>query len=77
MIDTNFMSQRLYALVLFIHLFIYLCIYLFSRVAEVREKYLENEIFPGQGKVREFRGEQILSCKSNLKFEVIQLAPLK
>ena len=27
-----------------------------TRVATVREKYLENEIFPGQGKVREFCG---------------------
>ena len=26
------------------------------RVATVREKYLENEIFPGQGKVRKFCG---------------------
>ena len=26
------------------------------RVATVREKYLENEIFPGQGKVGEFCG---------------------
>ena len=26
------------------------------RVATVREKYLENEIFPGQGKVMEFCG---------------------
>ena len=26
------------------------------RVAMVREKYLENEFFPGQGKVREFCG---------------------
>ena len=26
------------------------------RVATVREKYLENKIFPGQGKVREFCG---------------------
>ena len=26
------------------------------RVVTVREKYLENEIFPGQGKVREFCG---------------------
>ena len=26
------------------------------RVAMVREKYLENEIFPGQGKAREFCG---------------------
>ena len=27
-----------------------------TRVAAVREKYLENEFFPGQGKVREFCG---------------------
>ena len=27
-----------------------------SRVATVMEKYLENEIFPGQGKIREFYG---------------------
>ena len=26
------------------------------RVATVREKYLENEFFPGQGEVREFCG---------------------
>ena len=26
----------------------------YVRVASVREKYLENDIFPGQGKVREF-----------------------
>ena len=30
---------------------LYMC-----RVATVREKYLENEFFPGQGKVREFCG---------------------
>ena len=33
----------------------------YNRVATVREKYLENEIFPGQGKVREF-------CKWSGKF---------
>ena len=27
-----------------------------DRVATVREKYLENDFFPGQGKVREFPG---------------------
>ena len=28
----------------------------YFRVATVREKYLENDFFPGQGKVREFCG---------------------
>ena len=27
-----------------------------TRIAMVREKYLENEFFPGQGKVRKFCG---------------------
>ena len=39
------------------------CVYMYlysetktPRVATVREKYLENEFFPGQGKVREICG---------------------
>ena len=33
-----------------------MCLMSLFRVATVREKHLENEIFPGQGKVREFYG---------------------
>ena len=37
-----------------------------SRVATVREKYLENKIFPSQGKVREFCGWPG-KCRKNLE----------